>query len=135
MKSLLPLPLQKMVDQLSEEQLRNLNRVVVEKLKLFNKVHHLKSMSKLNVMDRVFFNHNDRKIVGTVTRLNQKTVTVMTDDGGHWNVAPSFLTIIHDADSDFVKSVFNDNVSVSRNAKCPCGSDKKYKKCCGMLNQ
>jgi len=26
-----------------------------------------------------------------VTRYNKKTVTVMTDDGQHWNVAPHFL--------------------------------------------
>jgi len=30
-------------------------------------------------------------LVGTLTRYNKKTVTVITDDGGHWNVSPSFL--------------------------------------------
>ena len=100
MKTLLPLSLQKMLNQLTEEQLRNLNRVVIEKLKLFNKAHHLKSMAKFNVMDKVFFHHNDRKIVGTITRLNQKTATVITDDGGHWNVAPCFLKKIIEEDNN-----------------------------------
>jgi len=26
-----------------------------------------------------------------LTRYNKKTVTVITDEGQHWNVAPSFL--------------------------------------------
>ena len=33
----------------------------------------------------------DRVIVGMLTRYNRKTVTVITDDGQHWNVAPRFL--------------------------------------------
>jgi len=28
---------------------------------------------------------------GTVTRLNQKTITVTLDNGEHWNVSPDFL--------------------------------------------
>lgn len=55
------------------------------------------------------------------------------------------LDQIHHEKSDFVKEnnhwyyttgVFNPEkpnvkVSISRNAPCPCGSGKKYKKCCG----
>jgi hypothetical protein len=28
-----------------------------------------------------------------ITRYNRKTVTVITDDGGHWNVAPTLLRL------------------------------------------
>jgi len=27
----------------------------------------------------------------------------------------------------------NNNTDISRNALCPCGSGKKYKRCCGKL--
>jgi len=30
-------------------------------------------------------------VVGMLTRYNKKTVTVITDSGQHWNVAPGFL--------------------------------------------
>jgi hypothetical protein len=30
-------------------------------------------------------------VVGMLTRYNKKTVTVITDSGQHWNVAPAFL--------------------------------------------
>ena len=30
-------------------------------------------------------------MVGMLTRYNKKTVTVITDSGQHWNVAPGFL--------------------------------------------
>jgi hypothetical protein len=30
-------------------------------------------------------------LTGTLTRYNKKTVTVISDDGGHWNVSPCFL--------------------------------------------
>ena len=32
------------------------------------------------------------ELIGTVTRYNKKTVTVITEDGQHWNVSPSFLS-------------------------------------------
>ena len=30
-------------------------------------------------------------VTGMLIRYNKKTVTVITDDGHHWNVAPGFL--------------------------------------------
>jgi hypothetical protein len=30
-------------------------------------------------------------VEGMLTRYNRKTVTVITDDGHHWNVSPGFL--------------------------------------------
>ena len=31
------------------------------------------------------------------------------------------------------KKMFTDNKKVGRNEKCPCGSKKKYKHCCGSV--
>ena len=30
-------------------------------------------------------------LTGVITKYNRKTVTVLTEDGQHWNVAPTFL--------------------------------------------
>ena len=53
-------------------------------------------MSQFHVLDRVSFVHNGKPYEGTVTRLNQKTISIMLDDGTRWNVAPSLLTQIAD---------------------------------------
>jgi hypothetical protein len=37
------------------------------------------------------WHHAGAPVVGMLTRYNRKTVTVITDDGHHWNVSPQFL--------------------------------------------
>lgn len=50
-------------------------------------------MSAFSIGDTVSFTPEHGKIVvGMVTRLNQKTVTVYTKDSHHGKVAPSFLS-------------------------------------------
>lgn len=85
------LRIKRLLDELSEEDLLSLNRLIVEKLKLFHKVRSLKAIAEFNLADRVYFDHHGRRIVGTIVRLNQKTVRVTTDDGHHWTIAPVFL--------------------------------------------
>jgi len=77
---------------MSEDDLRLLNRMVVERLKLYRKVKDLKNLSKFNLMDKVVFQHEGKNIVGIVLKLNRRSVTVKTTDGHQWTVAPVFLT-------------------------------------------
>jgi hypothetical protein len=48
-------------------------------------------MLQFSVGQRVRFRTNARTVKGTLTRYNRKTVTVLTDAGEQWNVAPSLL--------------------------------------------
>lgn len=80
--------------QLNEEQLMTLNRKVVERLKLIHRAHSVVEVAKFNLGDRVSFNHHGKIIVGNITRLNQKTVSILTDEQHKWNVAPDFLNKI-----------------------------------------
>jgi hypothetical protein len=49
-------------------------------------------MLKFKIGDRVTFHPEGLPpVVGMLTRYNRKTVTVITDDGQHWNVSPNFL--------------------------------------------
>lgn len=80
------------LNRLSEEDLRLLNRMVVERIKLFHKARDLNNLAKFNLMDRVYFVHEGKQIVGIVTKLNRRSVTIKTDDRHQWNVHPSFLT-------------------------------------------
>jgi len=42
-----------------------------------------------------------------LTRYNRKTVTVITDDGQHWNVSPQFL---HNVESTVIVETTDTNV-------------------------
>jgi hypothetical protein len=52
-------------------------------------------MARFGIGDRVCFQAPDgRDLNGVVVRLNKKTVSVDTDDGHRWNVAPGFLRLV-----------------------------------------
>lgn len=80
------------IDKLTEEELIELNHRIVERLKFLNQVRAHGQMMKFNIGQRVSFDPGDRPTVtGILTKYNKKTVTVITDDGYRWNVAPGFL--------------------------------------------
>lgn len=78
--------------KLDEEQLRLLNRKIVERLKLIHRAKSSVSLARFNLDDRVYFLYEGRKMIGTITKLNQKSASIKLDDGRHWLVAPWLLT-------------------------------------------
>ncbi|WP_152716168.1 MULTISPECIES: hypothetical protein [Morganellaceae] len=44
--------------------------------------------------DMVRFQTDEREITGVLIRLNKKSVTVHTENGNRWNVAPQLLTLV-----------------------------------------
>ena len=89
-----PLPnyLRQLIKHLDENQLHALNQLIVERLKLLHKMHTLYAMKDFNFFDRVSFTHKGQKLEGTITRLNQSTITVRLDNGEFWKVSPGALT-------------------------------------------
>ena len=79
------------IDHLSEEELINLNRRIVERLKVLEQMRALQSMVKLNIGQRVCFDPDGRMRTGTIVKFNHKTVVVRTDDHHQWKVAPHYL--------------------------------------------
>lgn len=79
------------VDRLTEAELIDLNRRIVERLRIMQQFRAHKKMLDFSVGQRVRFRSNAGMIEGVLTRYNRKTVTVITDAGQHWNVAPSLL--------------------------------------------
>jgi hypothetical protein len=80
------------IDKLSEEELIDLNHRIVERLRFLNHMRAHSQMLDFKIGDRVTFHPEGRApVVGMLTRYNRKTVTVITDSGQHWNVAPGFL--------------------------------------------
>ena len=80
------------IDKLTEEELIDLNHRIVERLRFLNQMRAHSQMLDFKIGDRVTFQPQGRPpVVGMLTRYNKKTVTVITDSGRHWNVAPGFL--------------------------------------------
>jgi hypothetical protein len=80
------------IDKLSEEELIDLNHRIVERLRFLNQMRAHSKMLDFKIGDRVTFQPEGRPaVVGMLTRYNKKTVTVITDSGQHWNVAPGLL--------------------------------------------
>ena len=81
------------IDGLTEAELIDLNRRIVERLRLQQQMRAHKQMLEFRIGDRVAFRADGRGTVeGMLTRYNRKSVTVITDDGHQWNVAPGLLS-------------------------------------------
>jgi hypothetical protein len=80
------------IDRLTESELVDLNNRIVERLRFIHQMRAHAQMLEFKIGDRVSFQPEDRPVViGMLTRYNRKTVTVITDSGQRWNVAPTLL--------------------------------------------
>ena len=80
------------IDRLSEPELIDLNRRIALRLRMVQALRSHQQMMKLSVGQCVRFEPPGHGVLaGMITRYNRKTVTVITDDGGQWNVAPTLL--------------------------------------------
>ena len=81
------------IDTLTEPELIDLNHRIVARLRVLRE--HAGPCRDAGIPhrdDRVSFQPPGRRpLEGVLTRYNRKTVTVITDDGGQWNVSPNFL--------------------------------------------
>ena len=81
------------IDTLSEAELIDLNHRIVARLRVLRDMRAHVGMLEFRIGDRVSFQPSgNRRLEGVVTRYNRKTVTVIAEDGGQWNVSPSFLS-------------------------------------------
>jgi hypothetical protein len=82
------------IDHLTEAELIDLNHRIVERLRIMSQLRAHKAMMEFRIGDRVMFEPEGRApVYGMLTRYNKKSVTVITDDGHRWNVAPRFLRL------------------------------------------
>ena len=80
------------IEELTESELIDLNNRIVARLRFLNQMRAHSKMLEYKIGDRVSFKPEGcPPVVGMLTRYNKKTVTVITDDGQHWTVSPSFL--------------------------------------------
>lgn len=80
------------IDRLTEAELIELNHRIVARIRFLRDRRAHAEMLEFRIGDRVTFQPpGQRALEGMLTRYNKKTVTVITDDGGQWNVSPNYL--------------------------------------------
>jgi hypothetical protein len=80
------------IDRLTEAELIDLNHRIVERLRFLEQMRAHGTMLEFSIGERVTFNPGGRPpVMGMLVRYNKKTVTVVTDDGQRWNIAPALL--------------------------------------------
>lgn len=79
--------------RLSEDELIDLNRRIVERLQLIRSAKSLTQLARFSVGMVVEFDTDDGHTVrGTVARLNRQTATIVAASG-RWRVSPSLLRV------------------------------------------
>jgi hypothetical protein len=85
------------IDKLTESELIDLNRRIVERLRFLHQMRAHKSMLEFSVGDEVSFEpEGEPPVFGIITRYNKKTVSVLAEDGRKWRVSPQFLRKVKD---------------------------------------
>ena len=79
------------INQLSESELVDLNRKIVERLRMIRQVQAHTQMLEFTLGERVWFRTDAREVEGMLVRYNKKSVTVLTDNSERWTVSPGLL--------------------------------------------
>jgi len=92
------------IEQLSEKELIDLNRRIIQRLKFLEAARANSEMIKFSVGDKVTFRPSGyEQQTGVLVKYNKKTVTVVTDQGERWNVSPTLLTKAEDSHSGKIR--------------------------------
>jgi len=84
--------IEEFIKSLGEDDLRYMNRLIIERLKLLHQHRSTTQMQRFNVGEKVRFTDPDGTVkTATIIRLNKKTVSLVTTGGEQWNVAPGLL--------------------------------------------
>ncbi|MCI0505622.1 MAG: hypothetical protein L0Z73_05875 [Gammaproteobacteria bacterium] len=80
------------IEKFSEKELVELNNKIVARLRFLNQIRNHSLMLEFNIGERVSFQSEGRpEIFGIITKYNKKTVSIITENGEHWNVSPMYL--------------------------------------------
>ena len=81
------------LNAMSDEQLRELNHQVVAVMRHRHSVKAMTAVAAFRPGDKVQFTGKyGEKLTATVDKINQKTVSVTTTDGGRWKVSAGLLS-------------------------------------------
>ncbi|HEY6736791.1 MAG TPA: hypothetical protein VI322_03685 [Candidatus Saccharimonadia bacterium] len=76
---------------LDQFELRALYHELSLRMREVHRIEDWQALQAFRVLDRVAFHHGGQHIEGTVVRVNQRTVSVVTADNRRWTVSPQYL--------------------------------------------
>lgn len=80
------------LDELDYEELVTLNHAIVARIKQLNAIKAQSQLQQFRVGHQVqFISSEGDLIIGTIVRLNKKTVSLVTEEGSRWKVSPALL--------------------------------------------
>jgi len=80
------------IDKLNEAELIDLNNRVVARLKFLSEMRAHAHMLDFSIGEKVSFQAEGHPLLsGIIAKYNRKSVTVITENGQQWRVAPMFL--------------------------------------------
>jgi hypothetical protein len=86
------------LNELNYEELITLNRAIAARVKQLNLLRAQSELQRFSVGNQVqFMSSAGDLIIGTIVRLNKKTVSLVTEEGNRWKVSPSLLTKLTNA--------------------------------------
>lgn len=84
--------IQDFIDDLSDDEIYQLYRQLADKVRLIREYAEELALNSFHPLERVYFHKNRMHIEGVVVQINRRTVSIITDGGERWTVAPQFLT-------------------------------------------
>jgi hypothetical protein len=85
------------IDDLSIDQLLELNQVICQRIDELQDRENLQTLSQLRVGLKVTVQGRDGVVLGIVTKINRKSVIVLSDDGKkQYTISPGLLRPLRD---------------------------------------
>jgi hypothetical protein len=84
------------IDDLSLDQLLELNQLICRRIEALQARQELDVLSRLNLGQAVSFETREGQIFGRVIKINRKTVVVQSEDNRQWKVSVGLIQPLRD---------------------------------------
>ena len=96
------------IEHFSLEKLIELHWKILKRIQKIRKMKLYEDLQKFDVGDKVSFKDKGDIITGIVVRVNQKSLTIKTDQGTTWYVAPALVTKIQLLQQEYDANIYRE---------------------------
>ena len=97
------------IEYLPLEELMELHWKILKRIQKLRKMKLYEDLQKFDVGDKVSFKGKREDIItGIVVRINQKSLTIKTDQGTTWYVAPALVTKIQLLQQNYDANIYRE---------------------------
>lgn len=81
-----------LISRLSKEELRLAHEKIAQRMLLLRNQEQAQILKSLQLGDRVFFQHKNERVEGSVIKLNKVSAQIIDTKNRYWKISPSLLT-------------------------------------------